>query len=66
MMIANQSRLLMVPAERSTCPRCKGFGAVLGDEDTCGTCRGHGEVWASACGWTLADGATVGQDEELF
>jgi len=30
------------------CPKCKGIGEVIGDNEKCPFCDGHGEVWKAA------------------
>ena len=40
---------------QQTCPRCKGFGSELGDEDGCTLCNGYAWVWrCNQSGMTLA------------
>lgn len=52
-MLWNASKLQMEPAIVKQCPRCRGFGAVRGDEKSCPICNGFGDAWVTESGWTL-------------
>lgn len=53
MEVFNKSALQVEPANKVTCPRCKGFGANFGDDGDCPVCEGKGECWVSeSSGWT--------------
>lgn len=64
--IFNYSSLLMEAATKEKCPRCRGFGGVIGDDDNCDLCDGYGWVWRSHSGWTLKPYGKVKQDEKLY
>ncbi len=57
--IVNKNRLQAEPATNVQCPRCRGYGANLGDtrlgNGHCTLCLGHGRVWESnmGTGWYL-------------
>lgn len=52
--VLNKSRNLFEPAKEVTCPRCSGFGGILGDDGSCPICNGYGNCWKTESGWTLA------------
>lgn len=54
MKIYNKSKQLVEKAKFKQCPRCRGFGSVLGDDDGCEICNGYGRAWISDSGWTRA------------
>jgi len=57
--VYNHSAQSVEPAERTTCPRCKGRGSKFGDATRsieC-ICKGEGEVWRSESGWCRAIGS---------
>jgi DnaJ-class molecular chaperone len=48
----NKSTLTMEEGTRQQCPRCKGFGALIHDEEDCYLCAGQSEVWRLPSGWS--------------
>ena len=50
----NRSTERYETAKKQTCPRCKNFGAVNGDDGPCYLCKGIGVLWISESGWTRA------------
>jgi len=63
----NKSKVKAEPAILTYCPRCKGFGANVGDENGCHICRGRGRVWlsTSGSGWTRPLWARI-QKSQLY
>lgn len=56
--VYNPSTCRTEEARLIQCPRCKGFGAIFGDEDECSLCSKQGEVWNSTGGWTWPKGSS--------
>ena len=50
--VYNKTKERVEEATKQDCPRCRGFGGRLGDEDGCELCNGDGTLWVSESGWT--------------
>lgn len=61
--VYNKSTLFVEKAKRVECPRCRGVGGNLGDEDGCSLCDGKGKLWKSESGWTRAIGRRLDQSQ---
>jgi len=64
-MVLNKSKERMEKAEQEYCPRCDGFGRVVGDDVGCFLCKGYGYLWVSVedTGWTRAMYARINNSE---
>jgi len=63
--VFNFSKILVEDAKQKECPRCKGFGGIIGDVFGCHLCNGYGRLWISDSGWTRALHKRLG-DSQLY
>jgi len=53
-MIMNHSKVMMESAKMMECPRCKGHGSCIYDDDPCVMCNGWGKLWMTESSWYQA------------